>query len=41
MRFKGFKILTENAKILKNNSTKVFPGHNLNALTLISNIINK
>ena len=41
MRFKGFKILTENAKILKNNSTKIFPGHNLNALTLISNIISK
>ena len=40
MRFKNFEILTENAKILKKNSTKIFPGHNLNALTLISNIIN-
>ena len=40
MRFKKFKILTENAKILKNNCTKILPGHNLNALTLISNIIN-
>ena len=39
MRFKNFEILTENAKILKKNTTKIFPGHNLNALTLISNII--
>ena len=41
MRFKNFKVLTKNAKILKNNCNKIFPGHNLNALTLISNIINK